>query len=425
MRHPEMDSFHPARFIPFAVGGGLLLIFLIGCFHVVPPGHRGVSITWGKVDPVARGEGITFKKPFMERVIDVDVRQRTVEGQAAAYSSDLQTVVVSFKALYRIPEEKVVQLLQKFQGDPYLSLVEPRIQEELKQTTSIYRAEELVRSREKIKVDLLDKVKRAMGGMLVLEDIPITNFDFTDELEKAIEQKTIREQEALAKNFELEKARKEAEITIVNAEAEARSVKIKGEAIKFAPDVIDLEIVKRWNGVIAPERRGRQGRRQHPAAPEIAMATATAEYREMVPVQTAAALISSSLPAYPAVRLPLSKCHGRILREPLRADREQPPFNRVAMDGVAISTGAWEAGFRRFRVEGRQKAGETPRRLVSAHGLHRGDDRRGAAGRDRLHHSRGGIWTSTAATRWCGIRSGASGPISTCTGPARTAPPGT
>jgi prohibitin 2 len=249
MRHPEMDSFRPARFIPFAIGGGLLLIFLIGCFHVVPPGHRGVSITWGKVDPRARGEGITFKKPFMERVIDVDVRQRTVEGQAAAYSSDLQTVVVSFKALYRIPEEKVVQLLQKFQGDPYLSLVEPRIQEELKQTTSIYRAEELVRSREKIKVDLLDKVKRAMGGMLVLEDIPITNFDFTDELEKAIEQKTIREQEALAKNFELEKARKEAEITIVNAEAEARSVKIKGEAIKFAPDVIELEIVKRWNGV--------------------------------------------------------------------------------------------------------------------------------------------------------------------------------
>lgn len=249
MRHPEMDSFRPARWIPFAVLGGLIFIFLMSCFHVVPPGHRGVSITWGKVDPVARDEGITFKKPFMEQVIDFSIRQRTVEGQAAAYSSDLQTVVVSFKALFRIPEGKVVELFQKFQGDPYLSLVEPRIQEELKQTTSLYRAEELVKSREKIKVDLLDKVKKAMGGMLVLEDIPITNFDFTDELEKAIEQKTIREQEALAKNFELEKARKEAEITIVNAEAEAKSVKIKGEAIKFAPDVIELEIVKRWNGV--------------------------------------------------------------------------------------------------------------------------------------------------------------------------------
>jgi regulator of protease activity HflC (stomatin/prohibitin superfamily) len=79
--------------------------------------------------------------------------------------------------------------------------------------------------------------------------LAITNFDFTDELEKAIEQKTIREQEALAKHFELEKAKKDAEITYVNAEAEARAVKIKGEAIRLAPSVIQLEIVKKWNGV--------------------------------------------------------------------------------------------------------------------------------------------------------------------------------
>lgn len=249
MRHPEMDSFNPAKLAPFAVIGVLIVIFLFSCYHVVPPGHRGVSITWGKVDSRVREEGITFKKPFIEDIVNISIRQNTVEGQAAAYSSDLQTVMVSFKALYRIPPEKVVELFQKYQGDPYLTLVEPRVQEELKQTTSLYRAEELVKSREKIKVDLLEKVKKAMGGMLVLVDIPITNFDFTEALEKAIEQKTIREQEALAKSFELDKARKDAEITIVNAEAEARSVKIKGEAIKMAPDVISLEIVKRWNGV--------------------------------------------------------------------------------------------------------------------------------------------------------------------------------
>ena len=135
MRHPEMDSFRPAKWVPFAVLGALIVIFLFSCFHVVPPGNRGVSVTFGKVDVRVRGEGITFKKPFIEHIIDFSIRQKTVEGQAAAYSSDLQTVGVSFKALYRIPEEKVVELFQKYSGDPYLSLVEPRIQEELKQTT--------------------------------------------------------------------------------------------------------------------------------------------------------------------------------------------------------------------------------------------------------------------------------------------------
>ncbi len=249
MIHPEMDSLHPTRYIPYVIGGVFLFIFMLSCYHIVPPGHRGISVTLGKVDPNVRHEGLNFKKPFIEKLVDFPIRQNTVEGQAASYSSDLQTVQVAFKTLYRIPENQVVAIYQQYQGDPYQTLVEPRIQEELKQTTSLYRAEELVKSREKIKTEVLDKVKKAVGDLVFITDMAITNFDFTDELERAIEQKTIREQEALAKSFELDKARKDAEITVVNAEAEARSVKIKGEALRNAPDVISLEIVKKWNGV--------------------------------------------------------------------------------------------------------------------------------------------------------------------------------
>ena len=251
MRHPEMDGldFNPAKWIPIAALALLGLILVVSSYHIVPPGHRGISITLGKVDPQVRSEGLNFKKPFIEKLIDFPIRQNTVEGRASAFSSDLQIVEVAFKTLYRIPEAQVTTIYQQYQGDPYQTLVEPRIQEELKQTTSLYRAEELVKSREKIKAEVLDKVKRAVGDLVFLNDMAITNFDFTAELEKAIEQKTIREQEALAKSFELDKARKDAEITIVNAEAEARSVKIKGEALKASPEVISLEIAKKWNGV--------------------------------------------------------------------------------------------------------------------------------------------------------------------------------
>jgi prohibitin 2 len=251
MRHPEMDSFNMnnLKWLPAVAVLIILLILVMGCYHIVPPGHRGISITLGKVDPRARGEGLNFKKPFVEKIYDFAVRQTTVEGSAASYSSDLQTVQVTFKTMYRIPDNQVINIFQLYSGDPYQTLVEPRIQEELKQTTSLYRAEELIKSREKIKIEVLEKVKKAVGELILVTDMAITNFDFTDELERAIEQKTIREQEALAKSFELDKARKDAEITVVNAEAEARSVKIKGEALKSSPDVIQLEIVKKWNGV--------------------------------------------------------------------------------------------------------------------------------------------------------------------------------
>jgi len=48
---------------------------------------------------------------------------------------------------------------------------------------------------------------------------------------------------------------------------------------------------------------------------------------------------------------------GRILKEPIVADRDFPPFNRVAMDGIAIHTDAFKNGQKTFDIEGIQPAG--------------------------------------------------------------------
>lgn len=56
-------------------------------------------------------------------------------------------------------------------------------------------------------------------------------------------------------------------------------------------------------------------------------------------------------------KVPLDKATGRILKEAVVADRDFPPFNRVMMDGIAISSQAWQEGRREFYVEGIQTAG--------------------------------------------------------------------
>ena len=48
---------------------------------------------------------------------------------------------------------------------------------------------------------------------------------------------------------------------------------------------------------------------------------------------------------------------GRILKENIVADRDFPPFNRVSMDGIAISSTAFNKGIRSFKIEGIQAAG--------------------------------------------------------------------
>lgn len=65
--------------------------------------------------------------------------------------------------------------------------------------------------------------------------------------------------------------------------------------------------------------------------------------------------------------VPLHESTGRVLREPLLADRDFPPFHRVAMDGIAIRFDAWQVGRRHFSVEGVQAAGAQPLTLTSRH----------------------------------------------------------
>jgi molybdopterin molybdotransferase len=82
--------------------------------------------------------------------------------------------------------------------------------------------------------------------------------------------------------------------------------------------------------------------------------------RHRLDVAEAATLIGAHLPEFPAVRVGIDHCGGEILRETVRAERAQPPFDRVTMDGIALRHGAVAAGRRSFRVLGTQGAGAAP-----------------------------------------------------------------
>lgn len=217
--------------------------------RVIQPGTRGMKITLGEINQTPLQEGVHLVLPLIQNLVRVSIQQETKADKTACFSSDLQTVTVSYSILYRRTEAKVCELYQKYKGDPYDSLILPRMHDMIKRSCAKYKAEAIVKMREEIKADVLPKLRENIGNLLTIVDISITNIDLSDKIEKAIEEKQVMEQAALAKQYELEKEKKAAEITIVQAQAEAEAVRIKGEALKQAPDVIALEIVRRWDGV--------------------------------------------------------------------------------------------------------------------------------------------------------------------------------
>lgn len=77
----------------------------------------------------------------------------------------------------------------------------------------------------------------------------------------------------------------------------------------------------------------------------------------MITVNEAVDLIQSTVKDYGIEQIPLSKAIGRVLRENLYADRPFPPFNRVAMDGIALQHQAFANGQKNFVIEGIAPAG--------------------------------------------------------------------
>jgi molybdopterin molybdotransferase len=75
---------------------------------------------------------------------------------------------------------------------------------------------------------------------------------------------------------------------------------------------------------------------------------------------TAEALIRRHAQLLPLESRPLAALAGGVLAQSVRAERDQPPFDRVTMDGIAIASEAWRAGQRRFRIAGIQAAGARP-----------------------------------------------------------------
>jgi prohibitin 2 len=217
--------------------------------YVVQPGNRGVKVILGKVQPEYLKQGLGFKSPFITRVVQVPIRQRTQPLKAECYSSDLQQVNAQLQILYRVPQQSVVSIFQNYAGDPFDSLIAPRVQEALKEVAALQTAEMIVTNRLLIKSKSLDLARAKIGtNFLDLVDLVIEEFSLSKELENAIEQKMVQEQEAAKAKFTQRKAEIEAETAIIKAKGEADSIRIRGEALDLNPSFIDLQILEKWDG---------------------------------------------------------------------------------------------------------------------------------------------------------------------------------
>ena len=243
-----MNQAHLPKLIGFGVLVFMLILASSSMTYVIQPGTRGLKVTLGKTEDQFLPEGFGFKAPFITTIVPVNIRQTTKAVRAECFSSDLQQVILDLRVLYRVPEQSVVQIYKRFAGDPFDSLIAPRVQEALKEVTASQTAVQIVKNREEIKQKALSAAKLKIGDMLTVEDIVIRNIDLSKELERAIEAKMVAEQQAAQARFTQLQTQVEAETAVISAHGEAEAIMVRGQALKLNPAFLRLKIVERWNG---------------------------------------------------------------------------------------------------------------------------------------------------------------------------------
>lgn len=229
----------------------IIILLLLGCFYIISAGERGVLLTFGKVDLVAKGEGLHFKYPLIQKIIKMDVKTLKYEADLTAASKDLQDVNTKIAINYHIIPESVPEIYRSIGIDYADKIIYPYEQETNKAITSQFTAEELITKRdavrERMKTELRDKL-RDRG--IIIEEISIVNFAFSPSFSQAIEAKVTAEQSALAAKNKLEQIKYEAQQTIEAAAGKATAIKIEGDALKSNPQVTQLRAIEKWNGIL-------------------------------------------------------------------------------------------------------------------------------------------------------------------------------
>lgn len=231
--------------------GILIVILWMNPFVLIGPGERGVVTRLGAIQDRVLGEGLHFRIPLMEKIIKVDVKTHKVEVDAPSYSKDLQNVDTRIALNFHLEPTHVHRLWQEIGSDYEMRIIAPTIQEAVKAATAKFTAAELVSERPKVKEEIkASLVERLAPRYVTVDEFSIVNFDFSDTYERAIEEKQVAEQQALKAQNDLRRIQVEAEQRIAQAKAEAEAIRIQTEALRENQNLVKLEAVKKWNGVL-------------------------------------------------------------------------------------------------------------------------------------------------------------------------------
>lgn len=222
--------------------------FLIpSSFHQVEAGQVAVMKSLGKIVGT-RMPGTYFDFCLTSKYIYFDTTVQKLDINTNSYSSDAQTMNIQMTVQYRIDPSKAENILTEYSNMSSLAQrIEKVADDNVKSILSKYTAMKIIETRSMISPEVEQTIKKAVGNRYYVQvtAVNLTNIDFTDEFEKAVEDKVVAEQQ---KEAAITKAEQELEVAKLTAQAKIEAARGDAESQKIiasaSAEAMALKIVE-------------------------------------------------------------------------------------------------------------------------------------------------------------------------------------
>lgn len=202
------------------------------CINIIPTGYTGIKTSFGKVSQKELTTGIHFSVPFVQNVSEINNKQQdvTIADKIWGEASDKTPVYAeNVTVTYNISVEKSVWLYSNVTNMD--DIINNGIVASAVKSAMAELGPEDVTNRGKVEPLAQQKLIEALNAKygedaVTVYQVTISNMDFEDAYNDAIQQKSIAQQTAARQKIENETAIAKAEadktVAIKNAEAKAK-----------------------------------------------------------------------------------------------------------------------------------------------------------------------------------------------------------
>lgn len=257
---------------------GILCIVAVLCVPFIAPSVHTVDETevcvvkeYGKVKKVVTEPGMFFDFWIGKSFTRIDTKTKDLQIEAMTYSSDAQVMNVALTVQYKFLGGEAKKIIKDYGNTKALTeRITSVLTETPKAVLSTRTAMEIIANRSSITPEICEAAKAAVGDKYPVEitNIAISNIDFSDAFEQAVEEKMIAEQNKLKADYENEKkvatAKANAEAKLLEAEAEAKSNELLEKSI--TDKTLRDKYLDKWDGKLPSTMVGEDTMLMVPAA---------------------------------------------------------------------------------------------------------------------------------------------------------------